>query len=57
MYDKNHYNIVISLQIKKKKKEKKKRERSFQTPVNTLSGRSVASLGISEGKITGRKNK
>ena len=36
---------------------KKERERSFQTPGNTLSGGSVASLGILEGKITGRKNK
>ena len=34
-----------------------KKERSFQTPGNTLSGGSVASLQISEGKITGRKKK
>jgi len=34
-----------------------KKERSFQTLGNTLSGGSVVSLGISEGKITGRKNK
>ena len=34
-----------------------KKERRFQTPGNTLSGGSVESLGISEGKITGRKNK
>jgi len=34
-----------------------KKERSFQTPGNTLSGGSVASLGTSEGKNTGRKNK
>ena len=34
-----------------------KSERSFQTPGNTLTGESVASLGTSEGKITGRKNK
>ena len=34
-----------------------KKERSFQTLGNTLSGGSVGSLGISEGKITGRKNK
>ena len=34
-----------------------KKERSFQTPANTLPGRSVVSLGISEGKINGRKNK
>ena len=34
-----------------------KKEKSFQTLGNTLSGGSVASLGISEGNITGRKNK
>ena len=34
-----------------------KKERSFQTPGNTLTGRSVASLGVSKGNITGRKNK
>ena len=34
-----------------------KKERSFQTPGNTLTGESVASLGTSEGNITGRKNK
>ena len=34
-----------------------KKERCFQTPGNTLTGGSVASLGISEGNITGRKNK
>ena len=34
---------------------KKERERSFQTPGNTLIGRSVGSLGISEGNIIGRK--
>jgi len=33
------------------------KKRSFQTPGNTLSGGSEASLGISEGKITGRENK
>ena len=33
-----------------------KKERNFQTPGNTLA-RSVVSLGISEGKITGRRNK
>ena len=33
------------------------KKRSFQIPGNTLSNRSVVSLGISEGKITGRKNK
>ena len=32
-----------------------KKERSFQTPGNTLTGESVASLGTSEGNITGRK--
>ena len=37
--------------------ESLKKERSFQTPGNTLAGESVASLGISKGKITGRKNK
>ena len=30
---------------------------SFQTPGSTLTGESVASPGISEGNITGRKNK
>ena len=34
-----------------------KKERGFKKPGNTLSHGSVASLGISEGKITGRKNK
>ena len=34
-----------------------KKERSFQTPGNTLTGRSVVSLGISEGNLTRRKNK
>ena len=33
------------------------KKRSYQTPVNALSGRSVVSLGISEGNITGKKNK
>ena len=33
------------------------KKRGFQTPENTLSGGSVASLGTSEGKITRRKNK
>ena len=33
-----------------------KKERSFQTPGNTLTGESVASLGTSEGNIR-RKNK
>ena len=34
-----------------------KKERSFRTPRNTLTGESVATLGTSEGNITGRKNK
>ena len=34
-----------------------KKERSSQTPGNALTGKSVASLGNSEGNITGRKNK
>ena len=34
-----------------------KKERRFQTPGNTLTGESVASLGTSEGNITGRKKK
>ena len=34
-----------------------KKERSFQIPGNTLTSKSVVSLGTSEGKITGRKNK
>ena len=34
-----------------------KKERSFQTPGNTLTGKSVANLGTSEGNITGKKNK
>ena len=34
-----------------------KKERSFQTPGNTLTFKSVASLGSSEGNITERKNK
>ena len=33
------------------------KKRGFQTRVNTLTGESVASLGTSEGNITGRKNK
>ena len=33
------------------------KKRSFQTPGNTLSGGSVANLGISEGKMTRRKKK
>ena len=58
----------VGQKIKDKKRDKRgrdgdpsregslKKERSFQTPGNTLSGGSVASLGISKGKITGRKN-
>ena len=34
-----------------------KKERSFQTPGNTLTAKSMASLGITQGNITGRKNK
>ena len=30
-------------------------KRGFQTPGNTLTGKSVASLGTSEGNIAGRK--
>ena len=33
------------------------KERRFQTPGNTLTAESVASLGSTEGNITGRKNK
>ena len=32
------------------------KKRGFQTPGNTLTGESVASLETSEGNITGRKN-
>ena len=34
-----------------------KKERSFQTPGNTLTAESVASLGSKEGNIKGRENK
>ena len=34
-----------------------KKDRSFQTPGNTLTAESVASLATTEGNITGRKNK
>ena len=34
-----------------------KKEKSFQTPGNTLTSQSVASLGTSEGNITARKTK
>ena len=33
------------------------KKRSFQTPGNTLTGKSVANLGTSEGNKTGRENK
>ena len=33
------------------------KKRGFQTPGNALTSESVASLGSTEGKITGRKNK
>ena len=33
------------------------KKRSFQTPGNTLTAESMASLGTTEGNITGRKNK
>ena len=33
------------------------KKRGFQTPGNTLLAKSVASLGSTEGNITGRKNK
>ena len=33
------------------------KKRGFQTSGSTLTGESVASLGTSEGNITGRKNK
>ena len=33
------------------------KKRGFQTPGNTLTGKSLASLGTSEGNVTGRKNK
>ena len=32
-------------------------KRGFQTPGNTLTGKSVASLGTTEGSIAQRKNK
>ena len=59
----------VGKNIKDKKRDKRhrdgapsqegslKKERSFQTPGNTLTAKSVASLGTSEGNITGRKNK
>ena len=33
------------------------KKRGFQTPGNTLTAKSVVSLGSTEGNITGRKNK
>ena len=33
------------------------KKRGFQTPGNTLTSKSVVSLGTTEGNITGRKNK
>ena len=59
----------VGKNIKDKKRDKRgrdrgpswegslKKERSFQAPGNTLTAKSVASLGITEGNITGRKNK
>ena len=59
----------VGKNIKDKKRDKRgrdgdpsregslKKERSFQTPGNTVTGESVASLGTSEGNITRRKNK
>ena len=32
-------------------------KRTFQTPGNTLTAKSVVNLGSTEGNITGRKNK
>ena len=34
-----------------------KKERNFQTTGNSFTAKSVASLGTTEGNITGRKNK
>ena len=59
----------VGQNIKDKKRDKRgkdrdlsregslKKERSFQTPGNTLTGKSVVSLGTSEDNITRRKNK
>ena len=59
----------VGKNIKDKKRDKRgrdgdpsregslKKERSFQIPGNTPTGASRVSLGISEGNITGRKNK
>ena len=43
----------VGMEIRPRKGLKK--ERSFQTPGNTLTGDSVASLGNTEGNITGKK--
>jgi len=57
----------VGKNIKDKKRDKRgrdrapswegslKKERSSQTPGNTLTGKSVASIGTTEGNITGRK--
>ena len=59
----------VGKNVKDKKRDKRGRdgdpswegtltkENSFQAPGNTLTSRSVVSLGNSEGNITGRKNK
>ena len=59
----------VGRNIKEKKRDKRgrdralsqkgslKKERSFQTPGNTLTAESVASLGTTDGNIIGRKNK
>ena len=59
----------VGKNIKDKKRDKRgrdrdpswegslKKERSFQTRGNTLTGESVMSLGISDGKMLRRKNK
>ena len=59
----------VGKNIKDKKRDKRvkdgalsregslKKERSFQTPGNTLTSKSVAGLGTTEGNITGRRNK
>ena len=59
----------VGKNIKDKKRDKRgrdgapswegslKKERSFQTPGNTLTAEFVASLGTTEGNLTGRKNK
>ena len=58
----------VGKNIKDKKRDKRGRDRApscegslkkrgFQTPGNALTSESVASLGSTEGNITGRKNK